>query len=107
MKIQKLFKILTFISGAFITQFCYSQAAQLDETFGNGRIVTKSFGVSSQSNLYTTALQSDGKIIAVGSTNNQDNSMNFAITRFCKDGSLDPTFGCNGGWLLFIQADIR
>jgi uncharacterized delta-60 repeat protein len=54
-----------------------------DPTFGSGGTIT---GLTRE-----IAVQSDGKIIAVG-----DNGGDFGVKRFNPNGSLDPTFG-NGG----------
>jgi uncharacterized delta-60 repeat protein len=44
-----------------------------------------------QGDLEAAVLQSDGKLIALGTTGN-----NFTLLRFNLDGSLDPTFGSGG-----------
>ena len=44
---------------------------------------------------YGVAIQSDGRIVAVGRTYNGDYS-DFAVVRWNADGSLDTTFGTNG-----------
>jgi uncharacterized delta-60 repeat protein len=61
-----------FASAGFVTQadFAlarYSNAGALDTTFGFGGEVTTSFGTN-QAAIYALALQSDGKIIAVGTS---------------------------------------
>ncbi len=52
--------------------------------------------VGSASSCYALALQSDGKIVAVGSNND------FIIARYNNDGTLDNTFGTNG----MVSTDI-
>ena len=47
----------------------YLSNGQLDNSFGTGGLVTTSFGSSAQAKIVALALQSDGKIVAVG--NNQ------------------------------------
>jgi uncharacterized delta-60 repeat protein len=84
------------VTNLFFVNLSFSQGNKLDESFGNGGIVTTAFNVAGDSRLQATTMQSDGKIIAVGSFRNKDNNNDFAVIRFCKDGSLDPTFGCNG-----------
>ncbi len=46
--------------------------------------------------LNSIALQSDGKIIALGSAKTQGNAPNLALMRLNTDGNLDPTFNRNG-----------
>jgi uncharacterized delta-60 repeat protein len=64
-------------------------AGNLDVSFGNGGQVTTEFEESSSWGrvALATALQSDGKIVAVGEG---------AIARYLPDGSLDVTFGTGG-----------
>ncbi len=42
------------------------------------------------------AIQTDGKIVAVGSAQNDATDVDFAIARLNPDGTLDTTFGSNG-----------
>ena len=73
----------------------YPQAGQLDNTFGQGGIVTTALNVSGKSQINSIALQSDGKLIAAGVSNN-GTSADFTIARYNPDGSLDNSFGING-----------
>ena len=93
---QVLQKILVVIIVFLFPQKLFSQAGHLDTTFGQGGIVTTRINDSSQtSESYSTAIQSDGKIISAGySSNGSDND--FAIIRYNLNGSLDNTFGING-----------
>src|SRR4051794_18829946 len=69
-------------------------AGNLDPTFGPGTgKVTTAFGTSTAT-VNDIALQSDGKIIAVGSSSLATSS--FALARYNTDGSLDTTFGSGG-----------
>jgi hypothetical protein len=43
--------------------------------------------------IYGVAIQSDGKIVAVGSTNFPNGDLNFAIVRYNPDGTIDELFG--------------
>lgn len=45
----------------------YATAGALDTTFGSGGKVTTAFGAN-QAGIYALALQSDGKIVALGSS---------------------------------------
>jgi uncharacterized delta-60 repeat protein len=66
----------------------------LDPTFGNAGIVTTSFSTGS-ARAYAVALQSDGKIVVVGTSVDSHNV--FAVARYNQlDGSLDATFGSGG-----------
>jgi len=69
----------------------------LDPAFGVAGLVTTDFsGTEDQSG--GSAVQADGKIVAVGSTllAGQFGAKDFALARYLHDGSLDPAFG-NGG----------
>jgi uncharacterized delta-60 repeat protein len=72
----------------------------LDNTFGNGGTAVQDIGATFQvinTNDYATALavQSDGKLVAVGQTGD-DFYSGFALARYTPDGALDLTFGKNG-----------
>jgi uncharacterized delta-60 repeat protein len=69
----------------------YNRNGRLDSTFGTGGKVTVTFG-SVSDYLFKVVLQSDGRIVAVGSTN----ATAFLLARFNADGSLDQAFGTNG-----------
>ena len=69
----------------------YNRNGRLDSTFGTGGKVTVTFN-SNGDYLAAVALQSDGKIVAAGSTS----GTSFLLARFNADGSLDQTFGSNG-----------
>ena len=76
----------------------FSQAGSLDPTFGSGgKIVTNFFDTFSSSGVEGTAVQSDGKIAAVGSLPNGS-----GIYRYNRDGSPDNEFGDSG--LIFIYS---
>jgi len=66
----------------------------LDPSFGNGgKVVTSISG--NYAIALDTAIQSDGKIVAVGDS--QIGNINrFALARYNTDGSLDTTFGTGG-----------
>jgi uncharacterized delta-60 repeat protein len=65
----------------------FNPDGSLDQTFGNGG----KFVMVNQGDLEAAVLQSDGKLIALGTTGN-----NFTLLRFNLNGSLDPTFGSGG-----------
>ncbi|MEH2022998.1 DUF4347 domain-containing protein [Nostoc sp.] len=69
----------------------------LDTTFGVGGKITTNFGNGGSA--YSVAIQSDGKILAVGYTYMEHGNLSapdFALARYNPDGSLDNSFG-NGG----------
>ena len=72
-------------------------AGGLDPTFGTGGIVLTSFPPVSKKfhgtggNAFDVAIQSDGKIVAVGW-----GLHDFAVARYNTNGSLDTTFGTGG-----------
>src|SRR5208283_5268667 len=83
-----------------------------DTTFGTGGKVTTSFG-SKDALANALGIQSDGKIVAAGQSNNGSNSV-FTLVRYnATDGSLDTTFGTSGivtaplgiSYALGIQSD--
>jgi uncharacterized delta-60 repeat protein len=63
----------------------------LDPTFGSGGKVTTDLG-SPSDQARRLAIQSDGKIVVVGS----DGGAHFALVRYNADGSLDTKFGTGG-----------
>ncbi len=79
-------------------------AADLDATFGNDGFATSVPDVE----FTATAMQADGKIIAVGAQRlfqqNETTDTDFVIARFNTNGSLDTTFGFGDG---ITQVDLR
>jgi uncharacterized delta-60 repeat protein len=69
----------------------YNTDGSLDTDFGTGGIVTTPVG-SGFDSAYALRIQSDGKIVAAGYSNNGSN-YDFALARYNTDGSLDTTFG--------------
>ena len=74
------------------------QSGALDPTFGNmGYVVTEM--ENNYNRALSSAIQSDGKIITVGSTQQwayNDFEADFAIVRYHTDGTIDLDFGSNG-----------
>ena len=68
----------------------YNPDGTLDHSFGGDGIVTTDLGTASDG-ISDVALQPDGKIVAVGST-----EQDAALARYNPDGTLDPTFGSSG-----------
>jgi uncharacterized delta-60 repeat protein len=83
---------------AYVSAFDRVQAddGDLDKSFGaSGKVVTDFFGSDDEAT--AVAIQSDGKIIAVGSTSKPFvNGRDFALVRYNTDGTLDTTFGQRG-----------
>lgn len=77
------------VSNAKFALARYKANGSLDTTFGFGGIVTTAIGSSAQIN--DIVLQSDGKIVAVGFSQND-----IALARYTRNGSLDTTFGSGG-----------
>lgn len=78
-----------------LTSNMNAQDGVLDNTFGTGGKVSISFDYVDE--IKDIAIQPDGKIIAVGTTENQTTELtNIIIARFLSNGSIDNTFGING-----------
>ena len=76
----------------------YAQPGTLDPTFGGSGIVTTSITDTSDVGS-DVAVQSDGKIIVAGTTNNGANN-DFLAVRYNVDGSLDGMFGSLGTMII-------
>jgi uncharacterized delta-60 repeat protein len=74
---------------------CYNDDGSLDTTFGtDGYVITDFAG--GQDQLTDLAIQSDGKIVAVGNAETIGASDDFGVVRYNADGSLDATFDGDG-----------
>jgi uncharacterized delta-60 repeat protein len=75
----------------------YHPDGSLDTSFGTGGKVTTHFGLSTNM-AHGVALQSDGKIIAVGFSyqGRSASAADFALARYYPDGRLDTGFGTGG-----------
>jgi len=101
---------LTTMQLFIILLFCVSMTIQtsaapgdLDPSFGNGgKVVTSISG--SNAYAWDIAIQSDGKIVAVGNSR-IGNISKFALARYNTDGSLDTTFG-TGGIVVTLVGEI-
>ena len=69
----------------------YNTDGSLDTNFGTGGKVTTDVDSGSDDSANAVALQSDGKIIVVGTS-----ARDFAAVRYNTDGSLDTSFGTGG-----------
>ena len=66
----------------------------LDQQFGENGISITSFGTAN-SEITSSVLQPDGKIIVAGNSTDHDLS-NFALVRYSSNGTIDNSFGHNG-----------
>jgi uncharacterized delta-60 repeat protein len=71
----------------------YNRDGSLDRTFGSGGRVLTDFGGGETAT--ALVVQADGKLVAAGFTNT-GGVEDFALARYRRDGSLDPTFGIGG-----------
>jgi uncharacterized delta-60 repeat protein len=72
----------------------YNNDGSLDPGFGSGGLITTAFGVEDEE-AFSVAIQSDGKILAAGYSENSNN-IDFAMVRYLTNGTLDPGFGTGG-----------
>ncbi len=73
----------------------YNTNGTLDTNFGTNGIVTMQPSGATNSQLFSIAIQSDGKIVAAGQTTIGGNG-EFVLARFNTNGTLDTSFGTNG-----------
>lgn len=66
-----------------------------DPTFGSSGVV-ESFAGTSGTSIKAISLQTDGKVVAVGSSRSSGSPNAMTIARHLADGGLDPTFGNSG-----------
>src|SRR5690349_16772477 len=71
-------------------------AGGLDPSFGGDGIVTRNLVTTEGAVTNDTAVQADGKIVAVGNAGGD-----MFVARFTPDGALDPSFGAGGGMVPF------
>jgi uncharacterized delta-60 repeat protein len=81
--------------GAGNLQVKAAGAGSLDRSFSNDGKQTTDFG-SEHEEPQAVAIQSDGKIVVVGTTTNNMTRSDFAVARYNVDGRLDTTFGGDG-----------
>jgi len=74
----------------------YNVDGSLDSSFGSGgKVTTDLFGGSIES-AQAVVIQPDDKIVAAGVVARPGSNLDFALTRYNADGSLDPMFGEGG-----------
>ncbi|MCB9252747.1 MAG: T9SS type A sorting domain-containing protein [Flavobacteriales bacterium] len=91
MKISKLVCLVFALIGV---KYSYSQPNKLDVSFNGTGLQSTTF--DDHDVIKKTAIQNDGKIVAVGFSENTSNIKRIAMARYNVNGSLDNTFG-NGG----------
>ncbi len=76
----------------------YNADGSLDTSFDSDGKVTTAIGSAGDA-AYAVTLQSDGKIVVAGESNNPSNNVDnlrFALARYNADGTLDTDFGTGG-----------
>ena len=91
--------LLTFL----IVTIHASDALSLDTSFGADGKVTTSFSAGNDVGS-GIAVQSDDKIVVVGTSDNGSGTSEFAVARFNVDGSLDTSFNVDGMVTTFFSA---
>ena len=81
------------INQQVMTLLRFNADGSSDATFGAGGALNAPF--TAWANGTAVALQSDGKIVAAGATNDGTSNV-FAVARFNADGSIDTTFNTTG-----------
>jgi uncharacterized delta-60 repeat protein len=66
-----------------------------DSSFGRRGLATVNFGSAGQT-AHSILLQPDGKLVAVGFSDNESADSDFLMARINSNGSLDSTFGTAG-----------
>lgn len=89
---SKLYSVCAILAGIVPVE-TFAAAGALDSTFGSGGIVNSNVGI------VDVAIQSDGKLVVVGTSFNYD----FHVARYNSNGTLDTTFGVNG----VVTTDLR
>lgn len=76
----------------------------MDNSFGTNGNVTYDFG-SGDDEVWTLALQTDGKIVVAGNVSN-GNDKDFGLLRYDASGVLDNTFGTAGAVITELGANV-
>jgi len=96
LKIQSDGKIVA--AGAFTTYSGSTNSGIVRINTNGTKDTTFNVGVGSTGTIYQLALQSDGKIIAIGATTAYSGSSNAGIVRINTDGTKDTTFNMGSGF---------
>ena len=81
----------------------YGPDGGLDRSFGAGGRVTTDFGHSDS--VSSLAIDSDGRILAVGNSCRAEYHCDYALARYEPDGSLDGSFGTGGRVTMSFQGN--
>jgi uncharacterized delta-60 repeat protein len=83
--------------GLSLPLFAQAAAGSLDPSFGSGGTVLTDFGNSNGDAGRAVAIAPGGKIVVAGfSQKGASGDPDFALARYNRDGSLDPSFGSGG-----------
>jgi uncharacterized delta-60 repeat protein len=106
-------------TGTWVSLVRYQRDGSIDTSFGNSGKVITPVGSKGNDSARAVAVQSDGKIVVAGSSEQAGTGLDFALLRYNANGTLDTSFG-NGGkvvtdfggdsdraWALLIQADNK
>jgi uncharacterized delta-60 repeat protein len=96
MKVQPDGKIIA--AGTFTTYSGSTNSGIVRINTNGTKDTTFNVGLGSTGNIYQLALQSDGKIIAIGATTAYSGSSNAGIVRINTDGTKDITFNMGSGF---------
>jgi uncharacterized delta-60 repeat protein len=80
----------------------YNTNGSLDNTFDFDGKVTTTFTNTSIDRAYALGIQGDGKIVIAGESDGK-----FALVRYNTNGSLDSTFGTNGGVITAVSSNYN
>lgn len=72
----------------------YNSDGSPDTNFGVGGVAITDFGANDEAHALT--IQSDGKIVVVGTAQVSGANFSFGLVRYNSDGSIDMTFGSGG-----------
>jgi uncharacterized delta-60 repeat protein len=86
--------LLALLASNFMLKRVNAVDGDLDPAFNGGKVTTSFSGPSGAQDV---ALQTDGKIVAVGFARDFNSGVqSFAVVRYTTDGNLDTTFGTGG-----------
>ena len=104
--IYAILRTLLFSLLVFTTHHGISQAGTLDPFFGNNGSVSTNMKSDWDDQANALGIQSDGKIIVAGTSNNQKfTHHDMSLLRYNNNGSLDSTFGDNGKRIPNLPSD--
>jgi uncharacterized delta-60 repeat protein len=87
-------------TGADFALARYDADGEMDPSFGTGgRVLTDMGGEFREEEVQAVAVQSDGKLVAAGTTRNNSDT-DFAVARYNPSGTLDTSFSGDGRFTL-------